>query len=136
VVTLEPCIQCVGAALLARIETVVFGCRDPKGGALGSVVEERNADPAAGVLGIDARIADDRFILRPDLGEADDLTVGLDQPSVESRICPRPGQPLTHLVRRVAPHPLVRERAAAHERGQAIDVVESRRSNLHADSKR
>ncbi len=41
VVTLEPCIQCVGAALLARVETVVFGCRDPKGGALGSVVDLR-----------------------------------------------------------------------------------------------
>jgi tRNA(adenine34) deaminase len=41
IVTLEPCIQCVGAALLARIETVVFGCRDPKGGALGSAVDLR-----------------------------------------------------------------------------------------------
>ena len=42
VVTLEPCIQCIGAALLARVETVVFGCRDPKGGALGSVVDLRS----------------------------------------------------------------------------------------------
>lgn len=42
VVTLEPCIQCVGAALLARVETVVFGCRDPKGGALGSAVDLRS----------------------------------------------------------------------------------------------
>ncbi len=41
VVTLEPCIQCIGASLLARVETVVFGCRDPKGGALGSVVDLR-----------------------------------------------------------------------------------------------
>ena len=41
VVTLEPCIQCVGSALLARVRTVVFGCRDPKGGALGSVVDLR-----------------------------------------------------------------------------------------------
>ncbi len=41
VVTLEPCIQCVGAAILARVDTVVFGCRDPKGGALGSVVDLR-----------------------------------------------------------------------------------------------
>lgn len=41
VVTLEPCIQCVGAALLARVDTVVFGCRDPKGGALGSAVDLR-----------------------------------------------------------------------------------------------
>ena len=42
VVTLEPCIQCVGAALLARVDTVVFGCRDPKGGALGSAVDLRS----------------------------------------------------------------------------------------------
>jgi tRNA(adenine34) deaminase len=35
-VTLEPCIMCVGAAVLSRIECLVFGCRDPKGGACGS----------------------------------------------------------------------------------------------------
>lgn len=43
-VTLEPCIQCVGAMLLARIPRVVFGCHDPKGGALGSVVDLRAVD--------------------------------------------------------------------------------------------
>jgi tRNA(adenine34) deaminase len=37
--TLEPCVMCIGAALHARITTVVFGCRDPKGGAAGSVVD-------------------------------------------------------------------------------------------------
>lgn len=42
VVTLEPCIQCVGAALLARVQTVVFGTRDPKGGGLGSVADLRS----------------------------------------------------------------------------------------------
>lgn len=36
-VTLEPCPMCVGAILLARIERVVFGCHDPKGGAAGSL---------------------------------------------------------------------------------------------------
>jgi tRNA(adenine34) deaminase len=35
-VTLEPCIMCVGAAVLSRIERLVFGCRDPKAGACGS----------------------------------------------------------------------------------------------------
>ena len=34
--TLEPCIMCLGAAILARIEQLVFGCRDPKAGACGS----------------------------------------------------------------------------------------------------
>ena len=37
VVTLEPCIQCAGALLLARVERVVFGVDDPKGGAAGSL---------------------------------------------------------------------------------------------------
>ena len=35
-VTLEPCIMCIGAAVLSRIERLVFGCRDPKAGACGS----------------------------------------------------------------------------------------------------
>jgi tRNA(adenine34) deaminase len=38
-VTAEPCIMCVGAIVQARIAQVVFGCRDPKAGALGSVYE-------------------------------------------------------------------------------------------------
>src|SRR5256712_13928691 len=43
-VTMEPCAMCIGAAVLARVERVVFGVRDPKGGACGSVLnipEER-----------------------------------------------------------------------------------------------
>jgi tRNA(adenine34) deaminase len=38
-VTKEPCAMCAGAIAAARIERVVFGCRDPKGGAAGSVVD-------------------------------------------------------------------------------------------------
>jgi len=38
-VTLEPCIMCMGAMLLARIDRVVFGCHDPKGGAAGSLYD-------------------------------------------------------------------------------------------------
>jgi tRNA(adenine34) deaminase len=38
-VTLEPCIMCMGAILLARIPTVVFGCYDPKGGAAGTLYD-------------------------------------------------------------------------------------------------
>ncbi|MEI6308579.1 MAG: tRNA adenosine(34) deaminase TadA [bacterium] len=38
-VTLEPCLMCAGAVLLARMERVVFGALDPKGGALGSVLD-------------------------------------------------------------------------------------------------
>jgi tRNA(adenine34) deaminase len=35
--TLEPCPMCAGAAVLARVHTVVFGAADPKAGALGSL---------------------------------------------------------------------------------------------------
>jgi tRNA(adenine34) deaminase len=38
-VTLEPCLMCMGAILLARIDRVVFGCLDPKGGAVGSLYD-------------------------------------------------------------------------------------------------
>ena len=36
-VTLEPCIMCTGALLQARIDRVVFGCRDANGGAMRSL---------------------------------------------------------------------------------------------------
>lgn len=36
-VTLEPCIMCVGAILQARISRLVFGCLDPKAGAVRSL---------------------------------------------------------------------------------------------------
>ena len=38
-VTLEPCAMCAGAILHARIRRLVFGARDPKTGACGSVVD-------------------------------------------------------------------------------------------------
>jgi tRNA(adenine34) deaminase len=38
VVTVEPCLMCVGAMVHARIGTVVFGAAEPKAGALGSTV--------------------------------------------------------------------------------------------------
>ena len=37
VVTLEPCTMCAGAAVLARVDRVVFGATDPKAGAVGSL---------------------------------------------------------------------------------------------------
>ena len=36
-VTIEPCLMCMGAVVHARVETLVFGARDPKWGAAGSL---------------------------------------------------------------------------------------------------
>lgn len=36
-VTIEPCAMCSGAIVLARVKRLVFGARDPKAGACGSV---------------------------------------------------------------------------------------------------
>ncbi|HQF87596.1 MAG TPA: tRNA adenosine(34) deaminase TadA [Acidobacteriota bacterium] len=35
-VTLEPCAMCVGACVQARLHRVIYGCADPRWGALGS----------------------------------------------------------------------------------------------------
>jgi tRNA(adenine34) deaminase len=57
VVTLEPCTMCAGAAVLSRVERIVFGAWDPKAGAVGSlwdVVRDRRLnhrpEVVAGVL--------------------------------------------------------------------------------------
>jgi len=38
-VTLEPCLMCAGALVNARVDRVVFGARDPKAGACGSLYQ-------------------------------------------------------------------------------------------------
>jgi len=38
-VTLEPCAMCAGAIVLARLPRLVFGARDPKAGAVGSLYD-------------------------------------------------------------------------------------------------
>ena len=38
-VTLEPCPMCAGAIVLARLDKVVVGARDPKAGACGSILD-------------------------------------------------------------------------------------------------
>jgi tRNA(adenine34) deaminase len=53
-VTLEPCLMCVGAMFHARIARVIYGARDPKTGAAGSVLnlfEEQRLNHHAVVLG-------------------------------------------------------------------------------------
>lgn len=43
VVTVEPCLMCVGAMIHARIGTVVFGTPEPRAGALGSSMAAHEA---------------------------------------------------------------------------------------------
>jgi tRNA(adenine34) deaminase len=53
-VTLEPCTMCAGAIVLARLDRVVFGARDPKSGAVGSlwdVVRDRRLNHRPEVIG-------------------------------------------------------------------------------------
>jgi tRNA(adenine34) deaminase len=54
VVTLEPCLMCAGALMLARIGRLVLGAWDPKAGACGSVwdvVRDRRATHRIEVIG-------------------------------------------------------------------------------------
>lgn len=37
--TLEPCAMCAGAAMLSRIKTIIFGAKDTKFGACGSIID-------------------------------------------------------------------------------------------------
>jgi tRNA(adenine34) deaminase len=53
-VTVEPCAMCAGAMILSRIDRLVFGARDPKAGACGSIfnlLEERRLNHRVEVTG-------------------------------------------------------------------------------------
>jgi tRNA(adenine34) deaminase len=62
--TIEPCPMCAGAALAARITTVVFGAPDPKAGACGSLYN----------LGADPRLNHDMTIV-PGIRQAEAATL-------------------------------------------------------------
>ncbi|WP_448631773.1 nucleoside deaminase [Cellulomonas soli] len=54
VVTLEPCLMCAGAIVLARVDRLVLGAWDPKAGACGSqwdVVRDRRLNHRVEVVG-------------------------------------------------------------------------------------
>jgi tRNA(adenine34) deaminase len=78
VVTLEPCTMCAGAAVLARVDRLVFGAFDDKAGAVGSlwdVVRDRRLnhrpEVVAGVLAEEsAELLDAFFRAHRDFGDA------------------------------------------------------------------
>jgi tRNA(adenine34) deaminase len=53
-VTLEPCTMCAGAVTLSRLDRLVYGARDPRAGAVGSlrdVVRDRRLNHVPEVIG-------------------------------------------------------------------------------------
>ncbi|MFL1381051.1 MULTISPECIES: nucleoside deaminase [unclassified Nocardiopsis] len=61
VVTLEPCVMCAGATVLSRVDRLVYGARDPKAGAAGSLWD----------LVRDPRVNHRPEVIPPDLVDAD-----------------------------------------------------------------
>ena len=67
-VTKEPCVMCAGALIAARVERLVYGARDPKGGADGgafdilrSPLTNHRLEVTAGVLAAEATEQLQRF---------------------------------------------------------------------------
>lgn len=70
-VTLEPCLMCMGAIILARVPRLVFGALDPKAGACGSlynISEDKRLNHrvhvTSGVLGTESQEALKDFFRR------------------------------------------------------------------------
>ncbi|MEO5989752.1 MAG: tRNA adenosine(34) deaminase TadA [Candidatus Eisenbacteria bacterium] len=62
-VTLEPCAMCAGAIVLARLGRLVYGARDPKAGACGSVLD------VLGERRLNHRVQLEREMLADECGE-------------------------------------------------------------------
>ena len=71
-VTIEPCSMCAGAMIQARVPRLVYGCDDPKGGAVRSCFEvlshsrlNHQVEVASGILGAEcAAILQSFFAVR------------------------------------------------------------------------
>jgi len=62
-VTLEPCSMCAGAIVLSRIGRVVFGPRDPKGGACRSLFQITDDDRLNHTVELTEGVLDERSTL-------------------------------------------------------------------------
>lgn len=83
VVTLEPCTMCAGAAVLSRVDRVVFGAYDEKAGAVGSlwdVVRDRRLnhrpEVVGGVLAEESTAMLDGFFLNQRTKDSSNLGTG------------------------------------------------------------
>lgn len=63
VVTIEPCIMCIGAMIQARIETLVYGAADPKAGAVHSCFQVEDAQFLNHRIGIVQGVLEDECSL-------------------------------------------------------------------------
>ena len=86
--TLEPCPMCAGAMINARIKRLVYGCRDEKAGAAGSVIDlvrypglNHQVEVVEGVLQEDcARLLSEFFLnMRKNLRNGPQKKIGLTE---------------------------------------------------------
>lgn len=83
VVTLEPCAMCAGAAVQSRVDRVVYGARDAKAGAAGSVWDllrdrrlNHRAEVIEGVLAEECATLLTTFFRSPDTHPENDFDPG------------------------------------------------------------
>lgn len=67
-VSLEPCVMCAGALVQSRVDRLVFGAYDPRGGACGSIVDvvreprlNHRMEVLSGVLAEEASLLLEKF---------------------------------------------------------------------------
>jgi tRNA(adenine34) deaminase len=91
-VTKEPCLMCAGALIAARVKRVVYGARDPKGGADGSVFDVLRSPltnhrlvVTDGVLEAEAAAQLQRFFREKRIAAQEGLAPRSSQPTASER---------------------------------------------------
>jgi tRNA(adenine34) deaminase len=91
-VTKEPCLMCAGALIAARVKRVVYGARDPKGGADGSVFDvlrspltNHRLEVTDGVLEAEAAAQLQRFFREKRSAAQEGLPPRSSQPTASER---------------------------------------------------